>query len=138
MKILCCFFIQTFLLGSLYAQENPANDSVQKITAKPAHVFTKLQRESEFPGGQTAWVQFLSVHLVYPAKAIRKKVEGTVLIGFIVETDGSLSEIKVISGPELLQDAALKVIKESPHWVPSIQNGIEVKSYKKQPIIFHL
>jgi protein TonB len=75
---------------------------------------------------------------VYPKKAERKKIEGTVVVQFIVDKDGTISNISAVSGPELLQEAATEVIKKSPNWTPASQNGRKVKSYKKQPITFKL
>ena len=119
-------------------QTNAAKDSMTHIPAKPDSALVKVEFESTFPGGDAGWLRFLKSSLVYPPKAVRKKVEGTVVVQFIVEKDGSLSDIQAVSGPELLWDAAIKVIKESPNWKPAVQNGKKVKSYKKQPITFRL
>jgi len=97
-----------------------------------------VETESYFPGGVPAWIRFLNNNLTYPPKAVRKKVEGTVVVQFIVDKNGALSNIEAISGPELLQEAAVNVIKNSPNWKPAIQDGRIVKSYKKQPITFKL
>lgn len=100
--------------------------------------YTKVEIESEFPGGPKAWFKFLSEHLVYPKKAIRKKIEGTVLLQFIVDKQGNITDLQALSGDPILQEAALKAMAESPKWVPAVQNGRVVKSYKKQPIIFKI
>lgn len=125
-----------FLFVSLQ-QINAQTDSTQKkIDDDTTRTFIKVEIESEFPGGPTAWLAFLNSHLKYPKKAIRKRIQGTVVLQFIVERDGSLSSISAISGDPILQEAALEVIKESPKWRPAIQDGRRVKSYKKQPIVF--
>jgi protein TonB len=98
----------------------------------------KIERESAFPGGERAWRNFLQENLEYPAKAKRKNIQGIVVVQFIVNTDGSISDISAISGPEELQQAAIKVIKKSPNWIPAFQYGKNVKSYKKQPVGFAL
>lgn len=100
--------------------------------------FTKVEIESEFPGGASAWLQFLQNHLVYPNKAVRKRIEGTVLLQFIVGKDGSISDVQALSGDPLLVEAALKAMAHSPRWTPAFQKGRAVKSYKKQPIVFKL
>jgi protein TonB len=69
---------------------------------------------------------------------VRKNIQGTVVLQFLVGKDGVLSDIEAQSGPDLLKEAALNVIKESPRWVPAVQNGKKVKSYKKQPITFRI
>jgi len=100
--------------------------------------FVKVEREAYFPGGQKAWLSFLQEHLEYPAKAKRKKIQGTVLVQFIVNKDGTLSYIQAVSGPKELQKAAMNVLKKSPNWIPASQNGYIVKSYKRQPVDFAL
>lgn len=120
--------------ASLTAQTQVRKDSL--IVSDSA--FTKVEIESEFPGGAAAWGRFLNANLVYPPKAVRKKVEGEVVIQFIIDKTGALSDIEAISGPELLRAAALNVIKNSPNWKPAYQHGRKVKSYKKQPIVFKL
>ena len=57
---------------------------------------------------------------------------------FIVDKEDVISDIEAISGPELLREAAVKALSKSPNWVPAIQNGKKVNSYKNQPITFRL
>jgi TonB family protein len=98
---------------------------------------TLFMRESEFPGGIGALGEYLSSHLKYPAKAIKNNIQGTVIVEFVVDKDGSVSDIKVIKSVDLLLDEeAVRVIKKMPKWDPAIQGGRLVKSYKRQPIEF--
>jgi protein TonB len=96
-------------------------------------VFTKVEIESEYPGGKRAWMLFLNRKL-RPSN----DVEGTIVVQFIVDKEGNVSEVQAISGPEELRAESVRVIKLSGKWTPAIQNGQPVKSYKKQPIIFRL
>jgi TonB family protein len=105
---------------------------------KPVGPNEKVEIESTFPGGNKAWANFLGTNLVYPKKAVRKRIEGTVLLQFIVDKDGAVSDLRALSGDPLLAEAALKAMAESPRWKPAMQNGKLVKSYKKQPIVFKL
>ena len=138
MKIYVLLIFQCFLVILLHAQADSSKNGLGEKTAKNDSTFVKVEIESDFPGGQPAWIRFLNQNLVYPPKAVRRNVEGTVWLQFIVEKNGSLNDIQVISGPGLLVDAALKVIRESPNWKPAIQDGRKVRSYKKQPITFRL
>jgi len=133
---LCLQFF--FVIITVNAQTNIPKDSMASLPPKTDSALVKVEFESTFPGGDAGWIRYLTSSLVYPPKAVRKKVEGTVVVQFIVGKDGSLSDIQAISGPELLWEAAEKVIKESPNWKPALQNGKKVKSYKKQPITFRL
>ena len=109
------------------------------LTAKNIDkAFKKVEVESKFPGGERAWINFLQENLTYPKKAIRKKIQGTVVLQFIVDRDGTVSDIEAISGPEELQQGAIDVLKKTPNWIPAIQGGKKVKSYKKQPIVFRI
>jgi protein TonB len=100
--------------------------------------FTKVEIESEYPGGASAWQRYLNKSLRYPQDAIDNEIQGTVVVQFIVDKAGMVSEVEAISGPNELRDEAVRVIKKSGQWTPAVQNGRQVKSYKKQPIVFRL
>jgi len=117
------------------AQSAPHEDSSKKIATV---TFDKVEIESQFPGGTKGWYDFLSSKLIYPKKAYKKRIEGQVVAKFIVEKDGSLSNIEIVSGPPELWQAVMDVLLQSPKWSPAVQNGKVVKSYKSQPINFRL
>src|SRR5579859_6783561 len=102
--------------------------------------FTKVEIESDFPGGAGAWLRYLNKNLRYPDDAVINEIQGTVVVQFIVDKEGNVSDVQAISGPENggLREEAVRVIKKSGKWTPAVQNGRQVKSYKKQPIVFKL
>jgi len=102
--------------------------------------FTKVEIESKYPGGDGAWLRYLNKNLRYPDDAVNNEIQGTVYVQFIVDKEGNVSDVTAISGPDQggLREEAVRVIKKSGHWDPAIQNGRQVKSYKKQPINFGL
>jgi len=100
--------------------------------------FTKVEIESDYPGGQGAWLRYLQKNLQYPQDAIDNEIQGTVTVQFIVDKEGAVSDVEAISGPNELRSEAIRVIKKSGKWEPAVQNGRKVKSYKKQPITFRL
>jgi len=100
--------------------------------------FVSVQIESEYPGGIPAWQRFLNKYLRYPQEAQDQGVQGTVLVQFIVDREGNVSDVEAVSGPTELRAEAVRVIKKSGKWTPAVQNGRHVKSYKKQPIGFKL
>jgi protein TonB len=129
------------LLVTVMPQANAQTDSNRKVIVVDSlglKTFTKVEIESEFPGGAVAWLHFLNEHFKYPKKAIKQGIQGMVLLQFIVDKDGNISDARALTGDPLLQDAALKVLSQSPKWIPATINGRPVKSYKKQPIIFKL
>lgn len=143
MAILLCIYTSSAQTDS--AKKQVVTDTVA-ITAETStdfdedddKIFTAVEVESKFPGGGNAWKDFLSRNLRYPARAIDRRIEGTVTLQFIVCKDGTVCDVEAISGPAALQQAAIDAMKNTPKWVPALQNGIIVKSYKKQAIIFKL
>jgi periplasmic protein TonB len=100
--------------------------------------FTKVEIESSFPGGDGAWIRYLTKTLVYPQDAQDNEIQGKVTVQFIVDKEGNVSDVEAIEGPNELRAEAVRVIKKSGKWAPAVQNGRQVKSYKKQPITFRL
>lgn len=100
--------------------------------------FTKVEIESSYPGGAAAWQRYLIKTLRYPQEAQDNEVQGAIVVQFIVDKTGTVSDVEAISGPAELREEAVRVIKRSGKWTPAVQNGRQVKSYKKQPIVFRL
>ncbi len=100
--------------------------------------FTKVEIESLYPGGAAAWQRYLVKNLHYPDDAAANEIQGPVIVQFIVDKEGNVSDVEAVSGPAELRGEAVRVIKKSGSWTPAIQNGRKVKSYKKQPIVFRL
>jgi protein TonB len=112
----------------------------QEISTKENPIFTKAEVDAYYLGGDTAFLHFLNHNLRYPDSAVSNRIEGTVIVQFIVNKDSTISDVHAISGPENggLREEAVGVISRSGKWVPAIQNHYIVRSYKKQPIIFKL
>jgi protein TonB len=100
--------------------------------------FVPIEVESQYPGGLSAWSAFLNRNLIFPQDAADNEIQGTVIVQFIVDAEGNVSNITALSGPEELRSAAVAVVKKSGKWTPALQNGRHVKSYKKQPITFKI
>jgi len=123
----------------------PPGDAQGKVVELPQKeeedwnkTFTKVEIPSEYPGGAPAWQRFLNRNLRFSQEAIDNEVEGTVVVQFIVDKDGFVSDVEAISGPMELRPEAVRVIKKSGKWTPAIQNGHHVKTLKNQPIVFRL
>ncbi|THU33502.1 energy transducer TonB [Niastella caeni] len=113
------------------------SDTTQK-TRNAEGALLKVEVESEFPGGIQGWQTFLHKNLTYPKTAISKRIQGMVILRFIVCTDGTVCDIEAISGPEELRQSAIDVLKKTPNWIPAMQDGKQVKSYKKQALYYLL
>jgi protein TonB len=118
----------------------PVGDGGKGIVSQPRpaenpdSVFIGVQIESTYTGGIPAWQRFLRKNFVVPEEAISGQVSGTVVVQFIVDKKGEVSDVQAISGPDLLKAEAVRVIRKSGKWNVAIQNGRPVNSYKKQPI----
>ena len=101
--------------------------------------FQVVERLPEFPGGMSAFVQWLTKNLKYPLTAQRAKRKGTVLVSFIVNKDGSIADRKVVKSvsPELDREA-LRVLRLMPKWKPGEDHGQPCRTYICIPIVFKL
>jgi protein TonB len=106
---------------------------------KEPDFFLFVEEDPVPAGGMQSFYQYLSKNLNYPKKAIRNGTEGKVYIQFIVNTDGSLTDLKVLKGisPECDQEA-LRVLSNAPKWNPGKQRGRPVRVRMSMPIVFNL
>ena len=124
----------------------PSSDAIGKgIVEAPKkdpepEIWTKVEIESSYPGGGPAWLRFLNKNLHYPDDAQNNEIQGVVVVQFIVDDKGNVSDVQAISGPDKggLREEAVRAIRKSGLWTPAIQNGRQVKSYKRQPITFKM
>ena len=102
-------------------------------------IYDKVDIMPEFPGGMHELMAYLNSNLIYPKKAIEDKLSGRVTIKFVVEKDGSLSNITFIReiSPELDAEA-LRVVQSMPKWIPGKQGGNAVRVWIVLPIMFRL
>lgn len=101
-------------------------------------VFHKTEVEATYPGGEQAWSQYIQQVLNKNLDALKKENKsGTCVVQFIVGTDGSISNIEVLTMQDTkLAELAAEAIKNGPKWIPAKQNGYIVKAYRRQPVTF--
>lgn len=105
----------------------------------PNEVFTSVEQLPEFAGGLDNFYRFLGKTLQYPAEARQRGVQGKVNVTFVVEADGSLSNIKALAGPGSgLEEEAARALAASPKWNPGMQNNKPVAVRYTVPVIFSL
>ncbi|MEO5996029.1 MAG: M56 family metallopeptidase [Chitinophagaceae bacterium] len=143
------------LLKAPQTMTSPTKENKQVLPAPTNNeIFTKVEIESSYPNGAKGWMQYLNKNFKYPQEAQEKESQGTVLVRFIVGRDGSISDIETIQGKKIdasgmrsnanystdesLNKEAIRMIAESGQWLPAIQNGHTVTSFKIQPITFKL
>lgn len=115
--------------------------SGQAQTAMPKedelYSFVTLKNPPKFPGGLPKFYKFLSDNLKYPEAARAKKIKGNVFTSFVIEKDGSLSNIKVLRGLGYgTNEEAERVLKMSPKWYPGTSDGKLVRTQYNIPIKF--
>jgi hypothetical protein len=93
---------------------------------------------ASFPAGSSAWDYLLLRHVTYPADAMKFNVQGKMIVGFVVEPDGRLKKIHAVSGPRDLHGASDELLKESPRWIAGTRNGVAIRTYRTQQIIFEI
>ena len=106
---------------------------------KPEKPFDVVEQMPEFPGGTPELMKYISTNVKYPAEATKNGAQGRVLVQFIVEKDGSISEVEVIKKVnEHLDAEAVRVVNAMPKWKPGKQNGETVRVKYTLPISFRL
>ena len=102
-------------------------------------VFDVVEQMPSFPGGMKALFDYLKENTEYPAKAVKNKIQGRVIVQFTVDEKGNLSDVKVAKKAEPSLDAeAVRVVKSMPRWNPGMQNGKAVKVRYTLPVTFRL
>lgn len=102
-------------------------------------VFDIVEQQPLFPGGPTALMKYLSENTKYPVVAQENGVQGRVTVQFVVEKDGSISDVHVLRGVDpSLDKEAVRVVKSMPRWTPGKQNGITVRVNYRVPVLFRL
>ena len=111
----------------------------EKKTENSDVVFTVVENEAEFPGGIEAMNRFMAENIKYPTLAKQKNIEGKVIISFIVEKNGTLSDIRTIKDiGEGCGDEGVRIVKLMPKWKPAKQKGQPVRQQFLLPISFVL
>lgn len=111
-------------------EEAPEEEDVDEI-------FTIVEEPAGFPGGLSAFYGYLKKEMKYPRQAQRMGIEGRVFVQFVVERDGTLTDIHVVKGIGAgCDEEAVRVLKNSPKWKPGKQRGRAVRQKMIQNILF--
>ena len=133
--------MKKLIIMSLMALFGLTTVSAQKtvVAQKEQKVFDIVEQMPEYPGGMEALFKYLSENVKYPEDAKNQKIEGRVLASFIVEVDGSISDVKIAKPVFPSLDAeAVRVLSGMPNWIPGKQGGKAVRTKFTVPIAFNL
>ncbi|GAD06266.1 energy transducer TonB [Porphyromonas crevioricanis] len=102
-------------------------------------VFMIVEQQPEFPGGTAALMKWLSSNVRYPEIAIENNIQGRVIVSFVVEKDGSTTDVKVVRGVDpALDKEAVRLASSMPKWTPGKQRGKPVRTRFTLPVAFQL
>lgn len=121
----------------LKAVEDIAAPEPPKHEEEQNKIFEVVEQQPQFPGGSVnGW---LADHIKYPVVAAENGISGRVVVQFVVERDGSVSQVRVVRGVDpSLDKEAQRVISSMPKWIPGKQNGQAVRSRFTVPVTFRL
>lgn len=112
---------------------------MEKENASNGKVFDVVEQMPQFPGGMPALMKWLQDNMKYPKEAQDAKQQGRVIVSFVVEKDGSITNVRVVkSVTPSLDEEAIRVVKAMPKWNPGMQNGEPVRVNYTVPILFSL
>ena len=118
----------------IYAQDVPKHEKIDQL-----EVCLAPEVEPEFPGGQEKFMEYFQKTVIYPNISKEKGDQGKVYVGFIVEKDGSISDVKIMRGvTSHLDREAMRVVKKMPKWKPGEDKGKIVRSKVTLPVVFRL
>lgn len=125
------FFLVALMVASVsvaQSQENPEK-----------RVFDVVEKMPEFPGGSAGLMKWLSDNVKYPAKAEESGIQGRVVCTFVIERDGSVTDVRVARSIDpLLDNEAVRVLSKMPKWNPGTQGGESVRVKYTVPVTFRL
>lgn len=137
MKKIVLSLVMLLAVATLSAQNTDSKSNVKESVSDPS--FIVVEQMPEFPGGEEALYQFLGSNLSYPDTAKEQNITGKVIVSFVVEKDGRITNAKVIKdigggcGEE-----ALRVVNKMPRWKPGKQKGKPVRVQFSLPFVFNL
>ena len=111
----------------------------EPVKEEETKVFDVVEQMPSFPGGPSALMQYLNSNIKYPVVAEENGVQGRVVCTFVVEKDGSITDVRVVKSVDpSLDKEAMRVVKGMPKWIPGKQNGSAVRVKYTVPVTFRL
>lgn len=127
---------QTQRQTEVYIPPPPPKPKQEEVTEE---IFVVVEEQPEFPGGNAAMMKFLSDNIRYPVIAQENGIQGRVICNFVVERDGSITDVQVVRGVDpSLDREAIRVIQQMPRWKPGKQRGSAVRVRFTLPVVFRL
>jgi TonB family protein len=128
-------------MGEKATQIGPSSITARiKSTGRDGQeIFDVVETQPNPPGGMAGWNQYLATNLNYPAEARSMGIEGTVIVVFVVNSDGSISDVEILRGiGGGADEEAIRVIENAPNWEPGKQRDRVINTRMRLPIRFKL
>ena len=125
------FLILVFIVASMAVQAQTTN------TAPDDSIYTVVEQAPQYPDGQEALLKYLAENIKYPDLARQNNIQGTVFVNFVVEPNGSISNVMILRGiGGGCDEEAMRVVKNMPDWTPGYNDGRAVRVRYNIPIRF--
>lgn len=112
-----------------------SSESQGQAKSSDTTIYDKVEIEASFPGGINAWTEYVTKAILAEVDKFKKSDYGTVLIKFIVNTKGQVSDVQATNMKRSrLAKVAVRAIENGPRWNPAIQDGIKVNAFRIQPV----
>lgn len=122
-----------------FLQGDDKDYTINMYRKNPYELYSNVEKMPEFPGGMEAYKRYLDKNLEYPKKAKKAKIEGMVVVQFIVETNGEITNPQIVRHLETtLDSAAWRAIKDMPNWYPASDFGTAVRCKYSLPVAFKI
>lgn len=121
------------------AEEAKASDVTAPADTTKNVVYDVTETMPQFPGGQGVMMKYLAANIKYPASAVKAKKQGRVIVAFVIQKDGSVTNVRIVKSVDPELDAeALRIVKAMPNWTPGTQDGKPVNVNYTIPVVFSL
>ena len=119
--------------------EAKASDATAPADTTKNVVYDITETLPQFPGGQGVMMKYLAANIKYPASAVKAKKQGRVIVAFVIQKDGSVTNARIVKSVDPELDAeALRIVKAMPNWTPGTQDGKPVNVNYTIPVVFSL
>ena len=131
-----------YFVPVIFKIQTPPTRQPDEIIGEGAdeQVLAVVEKMPEFPGGQAALFNFLSANVKYPSIAIENGIQGTSVVQFVINKDGSITDVVILrsGGDPSLDKEAIRVIRSMPNWIPGMMKGKPVRVKYTVPVNFRL
>ena len=125
--------------AELAKAEAKASDATAPADTTKNVVYDVTETMPQFPGGQGVMMKYLAANIKYPASAVKAKKQGRVIVSFVIQKDGSVTNARIVKSVDPELDAeALRIVKAMPNWTPGTQDGKPVNVNYTIPVVFSL